>query len=103
MSAEHTDAPQQADRDATRALEEELRRSAALFRSLADRLAARRQGEATDVGAGDLPEPCEFTYVEFIEFATAREFRRFKYLPPVSKGEIEAADLDALAAALQQV
>ena len=37
-----------------------------------------------------------FTYLEYLEFASAAEFRRFKAMPLITDEEIASVDMDAL-------
>jgi hypothetical protein len=44
-----------------------------------------------------------FSYLEFLEFSSADEFRRFRYQPPISRAEIEAVDMEELVERLETV
>ena len=46
------------------------------------------------------PDPAPLTYAEYLEFRYA-EFRKFKRMPPVTKEDIERADLEDLSRRLQ--
>ncbi len=47
--------------------------------------------------------PTIFTYVEFLEFSTAEEFRKFKILEPITDEDLSRADLDDLTRRLQEI
>ncbi|MFW5857928.1 MAG: hypothetical protein ACOCX4_08620 [Planctomycetota bacterium] len=71
---------------------------------------ARRQRENTDRlrslnaalrKAVEGERPRRFTYLEYLEFASAEEFRRFRNATPIAEAEIRAVDWDRLTEALQ--
>jgi len=41
-----------------------------------------------------------WTFVEWIEFSSAAEFRRFDGMPPITREEARSCDVDALCMAL---
>ncbi len=60
-----------------------------------------RAGERLREYIDSVPGPLAFTYLEFVEFTSADEFRKFKAMPVVSREEIEETDMDDLCRQLQ--
>lgn len=73
-----------------------FRDSANTLRSVARKLdeasRARREARAADVAAPVRETAGGFTYLEFLEFSSAEEFRKFRGLGPVTQEEIASLD-----------
>lgn len=54
--------------------------------------AGQRLRECVDGDSGTLP----FTYLEYVEFTNAEEFRKFKNMPAITENEIEHVNWDDL-------
>ncbi|MHC4886047.1 MAG: hypothetical protein ACYTGH_13280 [Planctomycetota bacterium] len=52
-------------------------------------------------GTRTVEKPRTFSYLEFIEFSSAAEFRRFKGQSPICLADILAVDLNELSQRLQ--
>jgi hypothetical protein len=78
-----------------------FRDSANTLRSVARKLdeasRVRREARGADVAAVEArPRTGRFTYLEFLEFSSAEEFRKYRELGPVTEEEIASVDWHAL-------
>lgn len=69
-----------------------------VLHSLAQRFASAAERLDDAVARNMMPSSGEvrFTYVEYLEFRTADEFRYFRTVAPISQEEIDSVDIDAL-------
>ncbi len=78
-----------------------FRDSANTLRSVARKLdeasRVRREARGTETAVAlPRPRPGRFTYLEFLEFSSAGEFRKYRELAPVTEEEIASVDWQEL-------